>query len=167
MRESAAQVAAAYHAAGLAVAAALRGWTDGQVDPGIAARADSGWPAVTDSARPFVAYAGIWATARRNGDLAGEEGVSDLRFTEAMCAHPSAANAVGAAQLEVAGVLRSAGAPDEWGWLAGVSAAWRAELEQMWPVVQHVAVLLIAGRSVTAARIRRLADDRLVGGLAI
>lgn len=166
VQHSDAQVTAAYHAAGRGVAGVLRGWTEGFIEPTVEAVGPA-WPTVTESSRPFVAYAGVWATARRHGDLAGEPGVSDRRLTEAMCAHPGDATIVGAAQLEVASVLRAAGAADEWGWLAGVGTAWRAELEQMWPVVQHVAVLLIAGRCVSAARVRRLTDDRLVGGLAI
>lgn len=157
------RVSEAYRTAGRAVASALRGWTDGLVAPGRQLH----WSEAPDSAGPFIAYAGVWAAARRRGDLAGEDGVSPTRLTEAMCAHPGDASTLGAAQFEVATVLRRTGSTDEWGWLPGVGAAWQAELEQMWPVVQHVAVLLLAGREVSAARVRRLADDRLVGGLAI
>lgn len=156
-------MAAAYYAAGRAVASALRGWVDGCVD--IAAPAPR--PGVPAQAVPFVDYAGIWARARRCGDLAGESGVSDDRLAEAMVAHPGDASAVGQAQFEIATTLRACGLDDAWGWLPGVAAAWRAELEQMWPVVQHVAVLLVAGRRVPAERVRRLAQDRLAGGLAI
>lgn len=144
------------------MASALRGWTDGFVVPDV----PSTWVQAPESARPFIAYAGMWAAARRRGDLCGEAGVSEQHLTEAMCAHPGDASTVGVAQFEVANVLRLGGSADEWGWLPGVDAAWRAELEQMWPVVQHVAVLLLAGRSVSAARVRRLADDRLASGLA-
>lgn len=157
------QVAAAYRVAGRAVACALRGWTQGRV------RLDEAqmWPLAPAESRPFVDYAGLWASARRRGDLAGEPGVSDERLTAAMHAHPGDACAVGVAQFEVATVLGASGQSDMWGWLPGVSAAWRAELEQMWPVVQHVAVLLLAGSDVSAQRVRRLADDRLASGLAV
>lgn len=157
------EVAAAYHVSGRAVASVLRGWTTGQVS---VAGCES-WDDAPPSARPFIAYGGMWAAARRRGDLAGDGVVSDELLTRAMHDHPGDASEVGQAQFEIATVLRGAGATDEWGWLPGVAAAWQAELEQMWPVVQHVAVLLLAGRSVSAARVRRLADDRLAGGLAI
>ncbi len=157
------QVAAAYHVAGRAVACALRGWTQGWVTLDEAQM----WPHARAEALPFVDYAGVWASARRRGDLAGEPGVSEDRFAAAMSAHPDDACAVGVAQLEVATALTAAGQSDVWGWLPGVTAAWRAELEQMWPVVQHVAVLLLAGRVVSAQRVRRLADDRLLSGLAV
>lgn len=157
------EVAAAYHVSGRAVASALRGWTAGQVT----VQGFELWADAPPAAAPFIAYAGMWAAARRRGDLAGDGIVSDDLLTRAMQDHPGDASAVGQAQFEVATVLRGAGASDEWGWLPGVTAAWQAELEQMWPVVQHVAVLVLAGRSVSAARVRRLADDRLAGGLAI
>ncbi len=157
------EVAGAYHVAGHAVAATLRGWDSGHVD----LETQHPWPQAPESAQPFIAYGGMWAAARRRGTLAGETQASPDRLAQAMSDHPSDATTVGQAQLEVASVLRGAGADDEWGWIPGVSAAWQAELEQMWPVVQHVAVLLLAGRSVPAARVRRLTDDRLAGGLAI
>lgn len=157
------EVAGAYHVAGHAVAATLRGWGTGEVDLG----SHHPWPQAPESARPFIAYGGMWAAARRRGDLAGELQASPDQLTRAMSDHPADATTLGQAQLEVASVLRGVGAEDEWGWMPGVSAAWQAELEQMWPVVQHVAVLLLAGRAVPATRVRRLADDRLAGGLAI
>ncbi|MDO5711115.1 MAG: hypothetical protein Q4P32_05160 [Micrococcales bacterium] len=157
------EVAQAFHVAGRALAAVLRGWTAGQVS----VAGYEGSAQAPESAGPFIAYAGLWAAARRGGDLVGDAIVSDTLFAQAMSDHPGDASTVGQAQFEVATLLARAGACDEWGWLPGVSAAWQAELEQMWPVVQHVAVLLLAGRVVPASRIRRLSDDRLSGGLAV
>ena len=52
---------------------------DGLVAPGRQLH----WSEAPDSAGPFIAYAGVWAAARRRGDLAGEDGVSPTRLTEA------------------------------------------------------------------------------------
>ena len=123
--------------------------------------------AAPSAAIPFVAYSGPWARARDawrragcvSADRAGR--VFDDYVAFALDAHPEDAMAVAMAEYEVAQVLRDGGADDEecWRWLRGVKFAWRGELEDMWPVIDHVGACLLH-RDVPMSEISRLVDER-------
>lgn len=165
-------LARAYHHAGHAVAAAMRGL--GRFDDALLASTPEGapgldWADAPAPALPFVAYAGPWAQARAGWAEAGYTGEDERgrhfedHVADLLLGCPEDAMAVALAEYDVASLLRDGGADDDecWRWVRGVLFAWRGELEDMWPVVGAVAGDLLAGRAVSMAAVRAAADDRL------
>lgn len=162
----------AYHEAGHAVAAAMRGF--GHFDEAVlSVRANAGsgidWGAAPGPALPFVAYAGPWAQARARWAELGCAGEDEggRRFEEHVADEvlrcPRDAMAVALAEYDIATLLRDGGADENecWRWVRGVLFAWRGDLEDMWPVVDAVARDLLGGAAVPIAAVRAATDDRL------
>ena len=152
-------------AAGEVVAASLR------VE---ALRVPAGWPHGADDAlrsslpeqvRPFVAYAGVLATAREAWEerTPGDpDDAFDGYLARALAAWPGAASELGAAEFALASQIgQTCGEQARWRWLPGVQHAWRGELEEVWPVVARVAEDLRAGEPVDAERLRDATDAHL------
>lgn len=157
------------HRAGHVVAAALRG-AGRPLGPTVGLDDDlPAWDEIPTGVRPFVAYAGPWAEARSRWALrpfTGEDATGrtfDDHVGRALLLDADDAMVVGLAEFDVATMLRDGGADDTecWRWLRGVHYAWNAELEDVWPVVEHVSGLLLAGRRVALDDVRARTDDVL------
>ncbi|MGY1697374.1 hypothetical protein ACI780_20945 [Geodermatophilus sp. SYSU D00814] len=150
---------AAWHEAGHAVAAVMRG-DSRLITVGLGDRHGEGttWRRGAAWDGPFVAYAGPWAEARRTwGDRDLEDEDDDgLTFDDyllgVLLEQRDDAAVLDAASLEA----RATGLAPERN--RQTEMVWRMELERVWPTIAAVSKALLAGATVTHEHVDRLLD---------
>lgn len=138
----------AYHEAGHAVAAGMRGGSElrsvsllATPGAGLTVHRSHGWD------KGFIAYAGPWAEARATWPLADLTGCDDdgLTFDDyiagVLSSQPDDARVIAAAEHQMRELLAATGRVQEL--VAATEATWNAELEAVWPQISDLANRLL------------------------
>jgi hypothetical protein len=142
----------AYHEAGHAVAAGMRGGSElrsvtlhATPGAGLTVHRSHGWD------HGFIAYAGVWAEARASWPLADLTGCDDdgLTFDDyvagVLLSQPGDAQTILAASRRMRELFAATGRADELPAEAATEITWQAELEAVWPQIGDLANRLLHG----------------------
>ncbi|WP_208314974.1 hypothetical protein, partial [Dermatophilus congolensis] len=148
-----------YHQAGHLIAAALRGATPTTT---LHIRDYIDRNAVDPAAAPFLAFAGPWSERECGAadvEIIQGKDAFDPAHASAQCAD---ADIIDDANHKVVDLLRRGGIDEtrSWGWVPGVTAAWRGELREAWPVIRWAATALLNENTLSVAQVQtRLREE--------